>query len=40
MSLDKAVKCQSPKCPHTNLAIVAEESRFIDFQIVQITGIA
>jgi len=36
MSLDKAVKCQSPKCPHTNLAIVAEESRFIDFQIVRL----
>ena len=25
-----------PKCPHTNLAIVAEESRFIDFQIVRL----
>ena len=36
MSLDKAVKCQSPKCPYTNLAIVAEESRFIDFQIVRL----
>jgi len=36
MSLDKAVKCQSPKCPHTNLAIIAEESRFIDFQIVRL----
>jgi len=36
MSLDKAVKCQFPKCPHTNLAIVAEESRFIDFQIVRL----
>jgi len=36
MSLDKAVKCQSPRCPHTNLAIVAEESRFIDFQIVRL----
>jgi len=36
MSLDKAVKCQSPKCPHTNLSIVAEESRFIDFQIVRL----
>ena len=36
MSLDKAVKCQSPRCPHTNLAIVAEESRFIDFQIIRL----
>jgi len=36
MSLDKAVKCQSPRCPYTNLAIVAEESRFIDFQIVRL----
>ncbi len=36
MSLDKAVKCQSPRCPQTNLAIVAEESRFIDFQIVRL----
>jgi len=36
MSLDKAVKCQSPKCPYTNLSIVAEESRFIDFQIVRL----
>ena len=36
MSLDKAVKCQSPKCPYTNLAIVAEKSRFIDFQIVRL----
>jgi len=36
MSLDKAVKCQSPKCPHTNLAIIAKESRFIDFQIVRL----
>jgi len=36
MSLDKAVKCQESKCPHTNLAIVAEESRFIDFQIVRL----
>ena len=36
MSLDKAVKCQFPKCPHTNLAIVPEESRFIDFQIVRL----
>ena len=36
MSLDKAVKCQSPKCPHTNLAIIAEESRFIDFQIIRL----
>jgi len=36
MSLDKAVKCQESKCPHTNLAIVPEESRFIDFQIVRL----
>ena len=36
MSLDKAVKCQESRCPHTNLAIVAEESRFIDFQIVRL----
>ena len=36
MSLDKAIKCEVPKCPHTNLAIVAEESRFIDFQIVRL----
>ena len=36
MSLDKAIKCQSPKCPHTNLAIVPKESRFIDFQIVRL----
>ena len=36
MSLDKAVKCQSQRCPQTNLAIVAEESRFIDFQIVRL----
>ena len=36
MSLDKAVKCQESRCPHTNLAIVAEESRFIDFQIIRL----
>jgi len=36
MSLDKAVKCQESRCPHTNLAIVAEESRFIDIQIVRL----
>ena len=36
MSLDNAVKCQTPKCPHKNLAIVPEASRFIDFQIVRL----
>ena len=36
MSLDNAVKCQTPKCPYKNLAIVPEASRFIDFQIVRL----
>jgi len=36
MSLNASVKCQESKCPHTNLAIVPEESRFIDFQIVRL----
>jgi len=36
MSLDNAVKCQTPKCPHKNLAIVPEASRFIDFQILRL----
>jgi len=36
MSLDNAVKCQTPKCPHKNLAIVPEACRFIDFQIVRL----
>jgi len=36
MSLDKAVKCQESSCPHTNLAIGSEESRFIEFQIVRL----
>jgi len=36
MSLNASVKCQTPNCRHTNLAIVPEESRFIDFQIVRL----
>ncbi len=36
MSLNSSVKCQTPNCKHTNLAIVAKESRFIDFQIVRL----
>ena len=36
MSLNASVKCQTPNCKHTNLAIVAKESRFIDFQIVRL----
>jgi replicative DNA helicase Mcm len=36
MSLNASVKCQTPNCKHTNLALVPEESRFIDFQIVRL----
>ena len=36
MSLNASVKCQTPNCKHTNLAIVPEESKFIDFQIVRL----
>jgi len=36
MSLNTSVKCQTPNCKHTNLAIIPEESRFIDFQIVRL----
>jgi replicative DNA helicase Mcm len=36
MSLNASVKCQTPNCKHTNLTIVPEESRFIDFQIVRL----
>ena len=36
MSLNTSVKCQTPNCKHTNLAIIPEDSRFIDFQIVRL----
>jgi len=36
MNLNTSVKCQTPNCKHTNLAIVPEESKFIDFQIVRL----
>ena len=36
MSLNASVKCGAQNCKHTNLAIVPEESRFIDFQIVRL----
>ena len=36
MSLNTSVKCQTPNCKHTSLAIKPEASRFIDFQIVRL----
>ena len=36
MSLNTSVKCQTPNCKHTNLAIIPEDSRFIDFQILRL----
>ena len=36
MSLNASVKCQTPNCKHTSLAIIPEASRFIDFQILRL----
>jgi len=36
MSLNTSVKCQTPNCKHTSLAIIPEASRFIDFQILRL----
>ena len=36
MSLNTSVKCQTPNCKHTSLAIKPEASRFIDFQILRL----
>ena len=36
MSLNASVKCQTPNCKHTSLAIIPKASRFIDFQILRL----
>jgi len=36
MSLNTSVKCQTPNCKHTSLAIIPKASRFIDFQILRL----
>ena len=36
MSLNASVKCQTPNCKHTTLAIIPKASRFIDFQILRL----
>jgi replicative DNA helicase Mcm len=36
MSLNTSVKCQTPNCKHTTLAIIPKASRFIDFQILRL----
>ena len=36
MSLNASVKCQTPNCKHTTLAIIPNASRFIDFQILRL----
>jgi len=36
MSLNASVKCQTPNCKHTSLAIIPEASRFIDYQILRL----
>jgi len=36
MSLNASVRCQTPNCKHTSLAIIPEKSRFIDFQILRL----